>query len=142
MPANNPNFDLLVSKKQRNNFIVSDFLDVENKIPLEKYIEYTDVAQIAGREDLLEYYKDIAISSGRLLIFTLGSKGSMVFFKGASYYQPAIKIQKITDTTGCGDSYLAAFSIEYYKSGNIQKSMERGALAASLVLQHYGGVEE
>jgi fructoselysine 6-kinase len=142
MPANNPNFETLIQKKIQSHFIVSDFLDVENKIPIEKYINSTDIAQIAGRENLLGYYNDLAVKSGKLIIVTLGSLGSVVFHEGKSFRQEAIVVQHVIDTTGCGDSYLAAFSIEYYKSKNIKMAMNAGALAASYTLQHFGGVVE
>lgn len=142
MPANNPNFEKLIKLKTGNNFIVTDFLDVENKVPIEKYIGHTNIAQIAGRENLLGYYNELASKHGKLLIVTLGAKGSVVFHEGNIYKQEAVPVPKVIDTTGCGDSYLAAFSIEYYKSGNIKNSMEAGAIAASKILQHFGGVEE
>lgn len=142
MPANNPNFEELLKRAQNKHFIVSDFLDVENKILIEKYIQNVQIAQIAAREEMLDYYRNLADKSGTLLIVTLGSKGSVVFYKGKMTRQEAIAVPKVIDTTGCGDSYLAAFSVEYYKSGNITKSMKAGAIAASKVLQHFGGVRE
>jgi fructoselysine 6-kinase len=142
IPANNPNFEMLKLKRRPDSYIVSDFLDVENKIPIEENIKYTDIAQVAGRMDLLDYYSDLARRTGKLLIVTLGSKGSVVFKNGETFEQRAIDVPIIIDTTGCGDTYLAAFSIEYYNSWNIPKAMQSGAVAASYVLQHYGGVKE
>jgi sugar/nucleoside kinase (ribokinase family) len=140
IPANNQNFQTLLRKKKKNNFVVVDFLDVENNIPIEKYIEHVDVAFIAGREHLLSNYQKIAFAYKKLLVVTLGALGSVAFQHDEVYKQKALPIPKVIDTTGCGDSYQAAFTVTYYRTKNIPKAMEAGALSASRTVQHFGGV--
>jgi fructoselysine 6-kinase len=136
MPANNPNFETLLKKKTKKNLIVSDFLDVLNNVPIEKYISQTDIAFITGNEDLLSFYKKLAAKTNKLLVVSLNSKGSVAFYRNQEYRQEALPVKKVTDTTGCGDSYLAAFSHVYFKTNNIKTAMEAGALAAYNTLQH------
>jgi len=142
MPGNNPNFENLLKFKKNGAFIVSDFLDVLNNVPIEKYIEHTDIAFITAGEKQLKYFQSLSEEKNKLLVISMGASGSYAFFRKQVYRQEAIVVPKIVDTTGCGDSYLSAFSIEYYKSGNIKKAMEAGAIAASFTLQHFGGVGE
>ena len=60
-----------------------------------------------------------------VLLFTLGSKGSVAFDKENNRYEvPARKINCI-DTTGAGDSYLGSFLYSYFlKEDSIENSMQ------------------
>ena len=138
--ANNPNFRELLKRKTNNQLVVIDYLDIENKIPIEATIEQTDIALITARENLLPRYKALAEKTGALIIVTLGAKGSYVFHNNDEYYQASIEVSKVVDTTGCGDAYLAAFSYVYANKSSIVESMEAGALAASEILGYFGGV--
>ena len=140
MPANNPNFSKMKLKKHANQLLSVDFLDVENKICIEESIDYTDIAFISARPDLLPTYKELAFAKKKLIVVTLGSKGSYSFFNGNTYFQPAIKVPKVVDTTGCGDAYQATFALTYFRTQNIEKSMFEGAVAASKIVQAWGGV--
>ena len=71
---------------------------------------------------------------------TLGAMGSYAFHESEIYFQQAMSVPKVVDTTGCGDAYQAAFALTFYRTGNIQKSMNAGAIAASQILQAWGGV--
>jgi sugar/nucleoside kinase (ribokinase family) len=44
------------------------------------------------------------------------------------------------DTTGCGDSYQAAFTVSWRREHNISEAMQKGASAAAETLKHMGGV--
>lgn len=140
IPANNPNYAEMVKRKTHSQLLSVDFMDVENEMPIEETIDKTDIAFVAGRTELLDYYENLANKTGRLLIVTLGAKGSYAFSKGEKHYQPAIQVPKVVDTTGCGDAYQGGFALTYLKTKDIAKSMKAGALAASEVVQHYGGV--
>lgn len=140
IPANNPNYAEMVKRKKDGQILSVDFMDVENEMPIEETIEKTDIAFVAGRLELLNYYEELANKTGKLLIVTLGAKGSYAFFNREKHYQPAIEVPKAVDTTGCGDAYQGGFALTFFKTNNIAKSMKAGALAASKVVQYYGGV--
>ena len=140
MPANNPNFSEMIKNKHTKQVLSVDYLDVENNIPIEETIDYTNIAFITARPSLLNSYKELAFTKKKLLVVTLGSFGSYAFFAGETYYQPAISVSKVIDTTGCGDAYQAAFALTYYRTKNIQKAMFSGANASSQILQAWGGV--
>ncbi len=140
MPGNNPNFREMIQRKNSNQVLSVDYLDVLNHIPLEESIGYTDIAFVAATPDLLTEYKNLAFARNKLIVVTLGAKGSYAFMQGNTYFQPAVKVDKVIDTTGCGDAYQAAFALIYFTTKDIAQSMLAGAKAASVVLQAWGGV--
>ena len=71
---------------------------------------------------------------------TQGAGGSYGYLRGREYFQPALEVRRVTDTTGCGDAYQAAFALTWLVTGDMQDSMRAGALAASEVAQIWGGV--
>lgn len=79
----------------------------------------------------------------RLVVGTVGEKGSYVLYDGDYYYQSAIPVAHIIDTMGAGDAYFTAFICSLLKGaeGNlsdvtaelIQKSMQEGAAFAAKI---------
>ena len=140
IPANNPNFSTMLKRRHNSQMLSVDYLDIENNIPIEDSIAKTDIAFITARTELLPKYKELAYKTKKLIVVTLGHKGSYTFYNGETYYQPAIQVPKVIDTTGCGDAYQAAFALTFYSTQNIKDSMYAGAMAASQILQEWGGV--
>lgn len=140
MPGNNPNFQEMIKRKTQNQILSVDYLDVENKLEIEDTIEFTDIAFITAKKELLPKYEIISKEKGKLLVVTLGAEGSYAFFKGQTYFQEALPVKKVIDTTGCGDAYQAAFALSYYQKKDIPKAMFAGAEAAFEVLKTWGGV--
>ncbi|MDA3890896.1 MAG: PfkB family carbohydrate kinase [Salinivirgaceae bacterium] len=140
IPANNPNYSEMVKRKTNGQILSVDFMDVENNMPIEDTIAKTDIAFVAARTELINKYEMLANKTSKLLVITSGADGSYAFFNGNKYHQPAIEVHKVVDTTGCGDAYQGAFALTYYNTNDIQESMKAGAIAASDILQHYGGV--
>lgn len=141
MPAGDPNLSELLKRRNNNQLIVVDFLDYLGIDFIRKHIDHIDIIFLSGKEDLLDELSELSKSSRKMIIATLGEKGSIAFHKNEKYFQDAIKVDKIVDTTGCGDAFHAAFSIEWVHSGNVQKSLNAGTEAASKVLRFIGGVE-
>jgi fructoselysine 6-kinase len=140
MPGNNPNFQAMLRKKHANQLLSVDYLDVSNNTQLEETVALTDIAFISANSGLLPHYRELAFSLKKLVIVTLGASGSYAFYDGISYFQPAIEIPRVVDTTGCGDAYQAAFALTYYRTKEIQESMNAGAIASAEIAQAWGGV--
>ena len=62
----------------------------------------------------------------------------MTYHHGKEYRVSAVPVDKVIDTTGCGDSYHAGFVCSYVK-GNILAAMHEGSRVASETLSHVGG---
>jgi len=140
VPANNINFRKMIEKKHAKQLLSVDYLDIENHLPMEETVEKTDIAFITARPHLLDQYKALAFRKNKLVVVTLGALGSYAFYGGETFHQPAITVPKVVDTTGCGDAYQAAFALTYLKTNTVQQAMYQGALAASQILQAWGGV--
>jgi len=140
MPANNPNFDQMLKRKQKHQMLCVDYLDVENRIPVNDTIDFADIAFITGRVADLGTFEILARQKNKLVVVTLGAGGSYAFHRGTVHHQPAVPVPRVIDTTGCGDAYQAAFALEFYLTGNIPSAMLAGAQSALLILQAWGGV--
>ncbi len=80
----------------------------------------------------------LPVLSQRTVIITDGEKGSYGFYRGQSFFQPAVTCDNIIDTTGAGDAYTAGFIAEYLQSKDIKKSMANGADYAAKILAKIG----
>jgi bifunctional ADP-heptose synthase (sugar kinase/adenylyltransferase) len=67
------------------------------------------------------------------IIHTVGENGCN--FQGENF--PVTK-HEIRDTSGAGDSFMAALVVEYLQTGDILRSIRLANLAASQVVQHRG----
>jgi fructoselysine 6-kinase len=139
IPANNPNFQAMLERRTDKQLISVDYLDIENRIAMKDTVAFTDIAFITATVELLDEYKELSNALQKLIVVTLGAKGSYAFYKQKVYHQPAIQVDKVVDTTGCGDAYQAAFALTYCKTKDIQVSMIAGAKSASLIVQSWGG---
>ncbi len=87
-------------------------------------------------ESRINAIRDI-VPKRTLLVITLGAYGSIAYYKGVSYVQPAGQVQ-VVDTTGAGDAFLAGFLASYLQTKDIQKSLQSGADLASRAVQRIG----
>src|SRR5664280_906008 len=67
-----------------------------------------DLKYVTGLTDVSEGLKIVPSTAGTLVLITLGKNGAMVSYKGACWGVPTFKSVKVLDTTGCGDSFMAA----------------------------------
>lgn len=142
MPAGDPNLKDLLKRRTKDQLVVIDFLDYLGIDFIQKHIENIDIVFLSGKEEILPELQALSSQTGKLIVPTLGEKGSVAFHGDEEYSQEAIQVDKIVDTTGCGDAFQAAFSIEWMNSKDVQKSLEAGSIAASKVLTFVGGVQQ
>lgn len=117
-----------------------DFDSEENVIT--KYCTNFDIIFIGGNENLTTLIRKLNQQyPSKLFVLTVGNKGSFAFFQDKRYFQKATKVEKIVDTTGCGDAFQAAFVVTYLKEHNIQKALEAGAKQAASVITHIGSTK-
>lgn len=142
MPAGDPNLVELLRRRHPDQLVVIDFLDYLGLDVIEKHIDNIDIVFLSGKEDQLNELYELSVKKKTLIVPTMGAKGSIAFFENERYFQKAIEVDTIIDTTGCGDAFQAAFTIEWFYTKNIKKSLHSGALAASKVLSFLGGVQK
>lgn len=142
MPAGDPNLEELLKRRNKAQLVVIDFLDYLGIDFIKEFIDHIDIVFLSGKEDMLDELQELSFQKGTLIVTTLGEKGSVAFYKNKRYCQEAVVVEKISDTTGCGDAFQAAFSLEWVSTNDIPKSLKAGSIAASKVLNFLGGVEQ
>lgn len=131
--------DVLALRKSRDFKLAVDF-DVERDLAkLEPLLPWIDYFFISGEESLLPVLKGWSERYDGVFNATLAEKGSVTYLRGQEYRVPAVPVETIVDTTGCGDSYHAGFLCEYARSGDVTAAMNEGSRAASRTLSHLGG---
>ncbi|MFX1523091.1 MAG: carbohydrate kinase family protein [Promethearchaeota archaeon] len=74
-----------------------------------------------------------------IVIITLGPSGALITTKKYQKKIPTINIERITDTTGAGDTFNGAFSVAYWiRKWDIEKSVKYANIAAALKIQKLG----
>ena len=118
-----------------------DFMDGN---PCEDWCEYfpsIDLFFVSAKSTDLPLYKKWSREFPHIVfVATLGADGSVAFKDGNEFRCSAVEVEKVVDTTGCGDSYQGAFIVEYLTSGDIQSAMRAGAESAAVTLGFVGAV--
>ncbi len=140
IPANNPNFSTALNKLANSGKLVVDFLDSRDFDSIETTLPKIALGFISGDRQVVNRLRPLSLEMDTPIIVTLGAEGSLALHKGKEYYQEAAPVDTIVDTTGCGDSYQAAFTVSWWQEHDFMKAMKEGALAAAETLKHTGGV--
>lgn len=87
-------------------------------------------------EDIFKFFHDKGVDT---VCLTLGSKGVKLSQKGQEIIQmPAIKIDKVMDSTGAGDAFWSGFLFAYIKEKSTQECLDIALKLAALKLQNVG----
>ncbi|MDP3371329.1 MAG: adenosine kinase [Candidatus Paracaedibacteraceae bacterium] len=72
---------------------------------------------------------------------TCGANGAYVFDETGVYFidSPEVSAERVKDTTGAGDQFLAGFLYELFNDGSIQNAGKTGAFCAGDVIKQWGG---
>ena len=71
------------------------------------------------------------------LIVTLGDRGAMLKTYNSEMVYPTNKVD-IVDVCGCGDTFLAALTVQYLYTKDIEKAIIFANTAAGITVQHRG----
>lgn len=74
----------------------------------------------------------------KILITTLGEKGSVIETKNQSYRIRVAKPTKVIDPTGAGDAYRAGFMAGFVRNFDLKTCGQMGAVAAVYTVEKYG----
>ncbi len=74
-----------------------------------------------------------------LVVITDGDRGSYIFTQTENFHQPAFKLDKVVDTTGCGDVYHGVFLFSLISGMSLRESAQRATAAAAINTQRIGG---
>jgi fructoselysine 6-kinase len=109
IPYLDKSLDEFLKRRSKEHFITIDFLHFDDPGVIRQYLSLVDIAFISLSPEKVTELSKLAKNTDSLMVTMLGAFGSKAFLRDKEYFQPAFEIKKVTDTTGCGDSYQAAF---------------------------------
>lgn len=138
--ANGPSYLSALERINGTQFVSVDFLHLKDYELLQKSLSVVDIAYFGGTVDMVDDLARIAKNNSGVIVLTLGAEGSIAFEGHRSYIQKALAIDKIVDTTGCGDAFQAAFTANYFLTKDIRSSLLAGAELGKKAAMSFGGV--
>ena len=134
-----PNFQEVLEIRKACNFKLAVDFDIFRDFDnMEKCLPFVDFFMISGEDSVLPITKAWSEKYDGLFNVTLAERGSITYHHGEEYRVKAVPVDKVVDTTGCGDSYHAGFVCTYMKDGDIIAAMNEGSKVASETLSHVG----
>ena len=124
--ANGCNYQEALQRKQAHQFMSVDFLHLTDYELLKQSLKTIDVAYFGGTPDMADTLAHIAQTHQGVIVLTLGAEGSIAFQGSNIYTQPALPIDKVVDTTGCGDAFQAGFTSSFYENKDIPSALLAG----------------
>lgn len=74
-------------------------------------------------------------------VLKLGAEGSVLYKSGMCLTVPAPYIEKVYDTTGAGDAFVAGFLYGYFNNYPLEECLKFGSASGSLATTFYGGTD-
>lgn len=139
MPATDPNFVEAVHRLGRDTRLVVDMMHLRDFGLIRSVAPRVEIMFFAGGRELLPQVEALYRELDKPAVVTMGAGGSAGFYKGRFYEQPALAVECVVDTTGCGDNFQAAFVMNWLRERDMQAALRCGAEAATTVIGHYGG---
>ena len=100
--------------------------------------EYTGIMPKGTESCLQAAYSLFQKVKTKYIVIKLGSRGAF-FFDGKHFdLIPAYRSEDVVDTTAAGDTFTAAMTLEYLRSGNIKEAIKYGAAAAAIAVSRKG----
>jgi ribokinase len=100
--------------------------------------EYTGIMPTGTESCLKAAYTLLGMVKAKYIVIKLGARGAFVFDGKHFDLIPAYRPDKVVDTTAAGDTFTAALTIEYLRSGNIANAVRYGAAAAAIAVSRNG----
>lgn len=101
---------------------------------------FTGIAPVSEKNCILASEKLSELVKARYYVLKLGSRGVGVYDQGKFTIVPTYDV-KVVDTTAAGDSFTAAMTLEYIRSGDILRACRFGNAAASVTVSRPGAGE-
>ncbi|RDY33244.1 fructoselysine 6-kinase [Lachnotalea glycerini] len=131
----------LPKMKERGIPIAFDFSDQPEHPIVEKVMDSVTYAFFSDdRGDtpqLREFMKKMQTKGPKLVLTTLGDKGS-ICYDGNQFYTQGIIPCEVVDTMGAGDSFIAGFLRAIHKGDGIEESMKQGAQSSYITIGYQG----
>ena len=123
--------DKPVKKNKENLSLVAPFIKY-------LFLDEKEIGFAGGKatiEDNAKYFFDLGI---KLVVVTLGSKGSIIFTKDNTYTIPAFPPKELVDPTGAGDTYVAGFMASEKIYSSLEDRGRFSAMVATMGIETQG----
>ena len=87
--------------------------------------------KLEGADDALPYAKKLHDMGAQNVLVSLGEAGALLIDENSSYHRVAAPKGKLLNTTGAGDTMLAAFLADYLKNKNYKNALKFAVAAGS-----------
>jgi sugar/nucleoside kinase (ribokinase family) len=122
--------------------------EVRARAPVERmdYLRHVDVlkaddAEIltyTGASDIPAAVTRVHAAGAREVLVTHASAGATIYGAGAALHIAAVPPRRSVDTTGCGDTFLAAYMTRRLTSDDLRECGEFAAAAAAINIEAFG----
>jgi fructoselysine 6-kinase len=104
------------------------------------HVRFAFFSGAALTEDKLDSIIENCHAHGTEIVgITLGSRGALFSRRGERFPQPVKAAEKVVDTMGAGDSFIAGFLTRFYESGDLISSLDFAAERAAITCGYFGG---
>ena len=120
--------------------IAFDCADVPDDTRAQAVIPYCDILFFSAEADtpaLREKMRSLQEKGPRTVIATLGSQGSLALQEDFVYCE-ACKAERVIDSMGAGDTYIAGFLAGILDGMTLKEAMQEGSRLACKALSYYG----
>lgn len=97
-----------------------------------------EVLACCGTNSEVSAVSEIMRYGPRIVVVTRDSRGSTIYTRNAVHSIPAVLPSRMVDETGCGDTYILGFVIEYARCGDVKRAGLFAATCASFNLETVG----
>ena len=134
-------FDINLRQKFYSREIIAESLEVADVLKLND----EECAVLAELFDLPQDQRGaVAALAGRFklshVILTLGAKGSMLYDGSAFAEYPVAPCDKLVDTVGCGDAFLASWCVAFLSGKGADAAMREATNLSAYVAGHKGAM--
>jgi fructoselysine 6-kinase len=137
--ANHRDYEASLERKPSSTRMAVDFLHLKDYELLERSLEVVDIAYFGGTADMADELARVARRRRGVIVLTLGAEGSMAFAGDRVFEQAALPIEKVVDTTGCGDAFQAGFTASFLAARDIPAALLAGAELGRTAARSHGG---
>ena len=104
------------------------------------FVDDTEAHCILGTpdDDLSDVAQHLASSGLNEVIITRGDRGALIVSDNIEYIIPAFSPDTITDPTGLGDTYMAAYTFQRLRGFDVRRAGEFAATTATIKLEYKG----
>jgi sugar/nucleoside kinase (ribokinase family) len=117
------------NKKNRALASIADILIMNSKYPL----------RVSEKDSYDEALLEMSTWGPRIVGCTLGEDGSRFVINGKVKSFPCYKVEKVVDTTGCGDVFHGAFLNSYMSGMDLEHCIRFASAAVSIKCNMPGG---